>query len=74
MTIDLSNNRPAPYPGLTPLMTLEEVCEWLQIDNQTIRRLARIGQIPGLKIGKAWRFNREELAKWVAGTARPGPA
>jgi excisionase family DNA binding protein len=48
-----------------PLMTLEEVCDWLQIDSQVIRRLARDGKIPGVKIGKSWRFDREELQKWI---------
>ena len=50
---------------IEPLMTLMEVCEWLRIDNQVIRKLAREKKIPGRKIGKAWRFDREELKRWV---------
>jgi excisionase family DNA binding protein len=50
---------------LRPLMTLQEVCVWLKYTEQTVKKLAQKGKIPGRKIGKSWRFDREELAKWV---------
>ena len=32
---------------------------------ETIRRLARRGEIPAFKIGKDWRFRRDDLLAWV---------
>jgi excisionase family DNA binding protein len=32
---------------------------------ETIRRLARKGEIPSYKIGKDWRFRRDALLRWV---------
>ena len=32
---------------------------------QVVKKLARAGKIPAVKIGKSWRFNVEELTEWV---------
>jgi excisionase family DNA binding protein len=46
-------------------MTLPEVCTWLQMSEQVVKKLCRAGKIPAVKIGKSWRFNVEELTEWV---------
>lgn len=32
---------------------------------QTVRRLARRGELPAFKVGKDWRFRREALLRWA---------
>ena len=50
---------------LNNLMTLPEVCAWLRMSEQVVKKLCREGKIPAVKIGKFWRFNVEELSEWV---------
>jgi len=50
---------------LDNLMTLPEVCAWLRMSGQVVKKLCREGKIPAVKIGKFWRFNVEELSEWV---------
>ena len=47
------------------VLTAEEVAEYLRIHPYTLRRLARAGKLPGFKIGGQWRFNKEEMQKWM---------
>ena len=50
---------------LNSIMTLPEVCAWLRMSEQAVKKLCREGKIPAVKIGKFWRFNVEELSEWV---------
>jgi excisionase family DNA binding protein len=50
---------------ISPLMTVKDAASWLQMNEQTIKKLCREGKIPCFKIGKNWRFDREELSEWV---------
>jgi excisionase family DNA binding protein len=52
-------------PGCAKLLTLAEVCDWLQMSPQVVKKLCRNRQIPCMKIGKFWRFSREELTTWL---------
>lgn len=47
------------------LLTLHEVSEILKVPKSTIYKLARERRLPGHKVGKHWRFVREELEAWV---------
>jgi excisionase family DNA binding protein len=35
-----------------------------QISERQVTHLARIGYLPGIKIGKLWRFKEEDLQEW----------
>jgi excisionase family DNA binding protein len=48
-----------------PLMKPPEVARWLRLSAQVINRMACAGAIPAIRIGKSWRFNRDELVAWV---------
>ncbi len=52
------------------LLTLSEVSSFLKVPKSTIYKLARERRLPGHKVGKHWRFVREEIEAWVqqAGT------
>jgi excisionase family DNA binding protein len=54
--------------NLAPVMTVEDVAGYLRIPKSSIYKLARAGQIPGLKVGRHWRFHRETIENWLAGT------
>jgi excisionase family DNA binding protein len=47
-------------PGLSvdPLWTVEDVAAYLKLQPETIRSMARRGELPALKIGKVWRFQK----------------
>ncbi len=43
------------------MLTAEEVAELLKLSTKTLLRHSREGQVPGMKIGRVWRFQRSEL-------------
>ncbi|OAG26658.1 excisionase, partial [Thermodesulfatator autotrophicus] len=47
------------------LMTVKEVAEYLQLDEHTIYRMARKGEIPAYKVAGQWRFKRELIEEWL---------
>lgn len=48
-----------------PLMTVDEVAEYLNMHPLTIRRLARENKLPAFKLGRQWRVKRELLDEWL---------
>ena len=48
-----------------PIMTIEEVAEYLGLHPLTVRRLARDGEIPAFKVGRQWRVKRELFDRWM---------
>lgn len=49
------------------ILTTEEVAALLKISAYKVREYAREGKLPARKIGKAWRFKREDINKWFNG-------
>ena len=47
------------------IVTIQEVCEYLKLNDKTAYRLAAEGKIPGFKVGGSWRFRRNEVDKWI---------
>ena len=43
------------------LLTVEETAKILHLDIQTIRRMFRTRELPGLKLGGTWRISKERL-------------
>ncbi len=52
------------------VLTVQEVANYLRIDIRTVYRLAKRGDIPCIKIGRQWRFNREDIKDLVGGGHR----
>jgi excisionase family DNA binding protein len=46
-------------------MTIAEVSQYLGLHELTVRRLAREGAIPALKLGRQWRIKRDLLERWI---------
>lgn len=55
------------------VLTTEEAADLLRVSSKTILALARDGSIPGEKVGRAWRFLRSDLLKYVHGEGRRRP-
>ena len=49
----------------TDIMTLDEAAEYLRVHPRTLRMKASEGKIPGAKIGRVWRFHRQQLESWL---------
>ncbi|MFA5315896.1 MAG: response regulator [Dehalococcoidales bacterium] len=50
---------------MSELMTLEEVANYLRVNEKTIYRLLNEDDIPAMKVGRQWRFDRETIYKWL---------
>jgi two-component system, response regulator, stage 0 sporulation protein F len=51
-------------PPSTSAMNAAEAAALLGAHVETVRRLARRGEIPCFKLGKDWRFHREAIERW----------
>lgn len=51
--------------GKEKLLTVKDVAEYLQLDEHTVYRMARKGEIPAYKVAGQWRFKRELIEKWL---------
>ena len=70
---------PAPLPlghaAFTPaaeptgeVLTLADVAALLRVDEDAVMKLAEAGELPGRRIGGAWRFARRAILDWLAQT------
>jgi excisionase family DNA binding protein len=50
---------------MTEWLTLEELAHYLKRGRSTLYKMAREGKIPARKIGRSWRFDREEVDRWL---------
>ena len=51
------------------VLTLEGVAELLAVEPEVIAELASRGELPGRRIGGAWRFARSAVLEWLAAGA-----
>ena len=47
------------------VLTLVEVADLLQVDEDAARELAEAGELPGRRIGDEWRFSRSAVLAWL---------
>ena len=52
-------------PEIEPLWTVEDVSQYLRLEPGTVRTMARDGKLPGIKIGRVWRFNHKDIYLWL---------
>lgn len=46
-------------------MTVRDVAGYLNVDEKTVYRLAKRGELPGFKVAGSWRFKRADLDAWI---------
>jgi nitrogen PTS system EIIA component len=52
------------------LMGIKEVAAYLKINQATAYHWTQTGRLPGIKIGRIWRFRREDIDAWLDGNMR----
>lgn len=50
---------------MTQLMTLQEIADYLRLTEVTVYRLLKRRNIPAVKIGRSWRFEKAEIDAWL---------
>ena len=53
-----------------PLLDSDEAAQLLKVHPKTLQRMERRGEVPGVQIGKLWRFRRSELKAWMDGMTK----
>lgn len=56
----------APALVSEEVLNIKQLAERLQLSERTVYRLANTGEIPGFRVGKAWRFPRTQVDEWMA--------
>ncbi len=46
-------------------LTIDELATYIKIGRTKLYGMAQKGQIPAAKIGNQWRFDREEIDRWM---------
>lgn len=59
-----------PGKGIPRYMTVPEISKYLRLHPTTVYRLAKAGQLPGVKVGDSWRFDVERVDRWLARSAQ----
>lgn len=49
------------------ILTAEQVADLLQVSSRTVLQLARDRELVGHKVGRAWRFCRDDVLAYVRG-------
>ena len=53
--------------SLEKLMTGKEVAARLRVAPQTLYKMLDQGEIPAVKVGSQWRFDRNRIRDWLEG-------
>jgi excisionase family DNA binding protein len=57
------------------MMTVRDVARYLRVHDITIYRMVNSGRLPAVRVGRVWRFRREDIDRWLTsngtGTASP---
>jgi excisionase family DNA binding protein len=59
------SKKQAKPPLAENILTAGEVAAYLRLTVTTVCKLAASGDLPGFKIGKSWRFDRDEVMKRI---------
>ena len=52
---------------MTKFLTIQQVCERLQLGERTVYEMCRQGKLPGAaKVGGSWRVDETALRDWLA--------
>lgn len=50
---------------MSNVLTVKELASYLGFTPRTIYLKAQVGEIPGVKIGRNWRFPKEMIDEWL---------
>lgn len=52
-------------PGDLVFYTAQEVADLLRMNQQVVQRKLQAGEIPGYRLGREWRVERDQLLEWL---------
>ncbi|MFA6971800.1 MAG: helix-turn-helix domain-containing protein [Gallionella sp.] len=47
------------------LMTVANLAEYLQLDEQTVYKKVEAGELPAIKVGGVYRFRKPDIDRWL---------
>ncbi len=72
--VSAAGDRRRPEDGVVMVtikwMTVRQVSDYLQISVSKVYQMAQGGEIPCCRLGQQWRFEREEIDRWLRRTLR----
>jgi excisionase family DNA binding protein len=57
--------------GKTLFLTTDELLSYLRVNAHTVYRLIRSGDLPAVRVGRQWRFRRQDVEAWLDGQRQP---
>ena len=54
-------------PAHDAFLTTEEVLAYLQVNLRTVYRLIKTRSIPAVRVGRQWRFKKQDIDAWLEG-------
>ena len=70
----ITRSKPSTISDLSELpliMDSRMVGELLGLHHKTVEKMARAGELPGVQIGKVWRFSRDSLIRFCGKEISP---
>lgn len=65
-TTNSNNNRDQIKNAVAePLWTVQDVANYLRLEQETVRMMARAKKIPAIKVGKVWRFKVGDIKEML---------
>ena len=52
--------------GRLTILTVQEVARYLRVHTMTVYRMIQRGDLPGVRVGRGWRFKRDQIDRWLA--------
>lgn len=52
------------------LLNVDDLAKYLRLKKQTIYNWLNQGKISGMKVGGVWRFDKQEIDKWLKAQSR----
>jgi len=49
------------------LLTIKDRAQYLHLNEMTVYSYAQKGKISGIKVGRNWRFRKEDVDRWLEG-------
>jgi excisionase family DNA binding protein len=62
------------FASLDPLLDAKAVGRILGVHPETVLRLARAGNLQGLRFARHWRFRKADIAAWLETRIAPPPS
>lgn len=56
---------PSTSQPLRPLLSVKSACEILAVSRNTVYKLVRSGDLPGVRVGGDWRFQPDAIEAYI---------